>query len=240
LSACRKTAISDIEGILTTDREKCDACGDCTLACPTKARQIVGEAITIDEVFNRISRDKVFYDNSGGGVTLSGGEVMVYAGFAAELLSRLKAMRINTAIETCGYADWEDYKAVIEHTDHVLFDIKHADPRRHKEYTGVDNKMILDNLRKIIEYGSRVIPRYPLVPGVNDDEQSIRDVCRICLDNKLEMLHILPFHQAGETKWEGLDREYYFIGTEGMGVEAANRAGDICKSMGLRVSIGGS
>ena len=239
-SVCETGAISVVGGMPATDREKCSACGNCAAVCKPKARQIVGEIVAVDEVADRAMRDKVFFDNSGGGVTLSGGEVMAQAGFAARLLKKLKEMGANTAIETSAHANWEGFEAVLGHTDLVLCDIKHADPSKHKEYTGVGNELILGNLKKLCGRGSRAIARYPLVPDVNDDEQTIRNICEICIGNGIEALHILPFHQAGEPKWEGLGLEYFFKGKQGMGAQAANRAKAVCESMGLKASLGGS
>jgi pyruvate formate lyase activating enzyme len=182
----------------------------------------------------------VFYRNSGGGVTLSGGEVTVQSAFAVRLLDALREEGIHTAIETCGFAKPEIFDRVARAADLVLFDMKHSDPEKHEFFTGVDNVLIGENLKRTVRSGKRVIARYPLIPGVNDDEKTVNETGDLCMELGIDTVHILPFHQAGETKWDGIGVEYSFSGLEGMAVKDAESAKAILEEKGLIVSLGGS
>ncbi len=170
----------------------------------------MGKTYTVDQLLSELLKDKVFYRNSHGGITLSGGEVALYPEFASALLKKVKEMGIHTAIETCGYGSWENLQQIIKYTDLVLFDIKHPGSERHKQITGVDNSLILENLERLCHSGYQVILRIPLVPDVNDDEKTIADIARIAIKNRIEKIDILPFHQIGESKWAAIGKTYTF------------------------------
>ena len=148
------------DGSLVYDRAQCSLCGDCLSGCYAGARKLVAHSVSVDEVFELVMRDAVFYRNSGGGVTLGGGEVTMYPAFAAELLRRVRTQGVHTAIETCGHCRWEDLDRILEHTDLVLYDIKHPNPERHREVTGVTNRLILDNLRRVAAARKPLIIRF--------------------------------------------------------------------------------
>lgn len=240
IEVCTAHAVSLKDGALITDREKCTNCGECALVCPSKARRMVGDILTIEDVIGRVKRDRVFYKNSGGGVTLSGGEVTMQSIFAQKLLLKLKGMSIHTAIETCAYASPENFRRVAFAADLILFDFKHPDPEKHRQYTGVDNVLIHQNLLDAIAAGKKVIARYPLIPGVNDSMQDVEATGAFCKSAGIEEIHLLPFHQNGETKWVGLDKDYSFKGQEGMSVVAATKAASRLKDLCLKVCVGGS
>lgn len=222
-----------------TNRSACICCGKCADICPTYARKLIGKEYTVDELVEISLSDMVFYKNSGGGVTLSGGEVTMQAQFAAELLRELKKNSINTAIETCGYAKEEDFCLVVQNTDYILFDIKHIDPQRHKEFVGVDNKLILSNLRVAVDMGKRIYVRLPLIPDVNDDEATLKGIADVCNEMGLRDVHILPFHQAGQSKWHGLEKDYYFEGKKSMDKVTPEKARELFEARGISVNIGG-
>ena len=143
--------------------KSCDFCGKCELYCPADARKICGKEYTIDEVLKEIVKDKPFYENSGGGVTLSGGEPLAQYDFSLELLKKAKENGIHTAIETCGYAEKSKILEIAKYVDLFLFDCKETNPELHKKYTGVDNKIILDNLKALSDAGSKIILRCPII-----------------------------------------------------------------------------
>jgi len=232
-------SVSD-EGELETNRNACTACGVCCGECCTKARRIVGKAQTVEEVLAIVRRDMVFYKTSGGGLTLSGGEILAQAGFALELLKRAKEEGIHTAIETSGYGRWEDLEYILKYTDLVLFDIKHLDPEKHKQYTGVGNELIQKNLRRTREVTANIIARLPMIPQVNDDVNTVHQVGVTLRDLDIKEAHILPFHQSGELKWLSLDMDYPFEGWQGLTAEDVLSAKDILEYYGISVSIGGS
>ena len=189
--------------------QSCDFCGRCELYCPADARKICGKEYTIDEVLKEIVKDKPFYENSGGGVTLSGGEPLAQYDFSLELLKKAKENGIHTAVETCGYAEKSKILEIAKYVDLFLFDCKETDPELHKEYTGVDNKIILDNLKALSNAGSKIILRCPIIPGFNDRAEYFKGISETAEKFiGIEHIEIEPFHSLGESKYSALSREY--------------------------------
>jgi len=175
--------------------------------CPRRARAIVGRARSVDDLLAEIERDVLFYDESGGGVTLSGGEPLAQWEFAAELLRECRGRRIHTALDTCGFASEEALACVAAHVDLFLYDIKLLDDERHCLWTGVSNVTILANCRRLSAEGKRLWIRFPLIPGLNDSEGDLRDLGQFVAGlSGAEAIQILPYHAAGETKFERLGR----------------------------------
>ena len=237
---CPQKAIYVNSTGMVTDWEKCNRCGKCTDRCYSEARRVVGKWLTVSETMKEILKDRVFFENSGGGVTLSGGEVTMYPDFATELLKELQSAGVHTAIETCGHCKWEDMQRLLAHTDLVLFDLKHSDPEKHKHFTGTDNTLILENLSRASEMGKSIIIRIPLVPGVNDDEKTLNEMANIAKKANVTKIHLLPFHQIGEKKWEDLNLDYTFKNVESMQNKDAEAAKRILEKAGLQVNIGGT
>ena len=156
----------------------------------------------------------MFYKNSGGGLTLSGGEVLMQSGFASKLLKKAKELGIHTAIETSGYAQWDSFKSVLDYTDLVLLDIKHVDNEKHISYTGVSNSLIMENLKKIQKIGKPYIIRIPVIPGFNMDEKSIGEYIDFLTGSGIEEVNLLAFHQLGESKYDMMGREYGYSGVK--------------------------
>lgn len=207
VSACPRSAVRLLDGKAATDRSICTGCGLCVAACPMGARSVVGEPQTLETLLARIERDTLFFDQSGGGVTLSGGEPLAQSLFATEFLRACKDLRLHTAVDTSGYCDEETLERVAEHVDLFLYDIKLLDEARHRLATGVSNRAILRNL---LALSARAIPlwiRYPLIPGVNDaptDLEELGDFIRAL--PHAEAVQILPYHRAGEQKLDALER----------------------------------
>lgn len=189
--------------------KSCDFCGRCELYCLADARKICGKEYTIDEVLKEIVKDKPFYENSGGGVTLSGGEPLAQYDFSLELLKKAKENGIHTAIETCGYAEKSKILEIAKYVDLFLFDCKETDPELHKEYTGFDNKIILENLKALSDAGSKIILRCPIIPGFNDRAEHFKEISEIADKlSGIEHIEVEPFHPLGESKYSALSREY--------------------------------
>ena len=205
--ACAHDAIVEVNGGYTTSRERCAACGDCTELCPTGARTIVGREMTVPEVMAKIDRDRVFVDRSGGGVTFSGGEPLMQPAFLAEALEACRAAGLHAAIETSGYAPWSAM-AIGLRADLVFFDLKAADDDMHHRVTGVSNRRILENFRRIAREHPAVRPRIPLSPGINDDEANLDALARLVASTGLRDVDVLPYHTAGEAKYGRLGRPY--------------------------------
>lgn len=168
------------------------------------------QEMTAEEVVRICLQDRAFYEESGGGVTLSGGEVLAQPDFAAGLLTELGVRRIHTAVETTGYAPPEVFDRVADRTNLLLFDIKHWDPDQHRGGTGVDNRLILDNLARAIAGGKEVLPRLPVIPGYNDSLEDAAGFVRLLEEAGADRVQLLPFHQFGENKYTLLSREYAY------------------------------
>ncbi|SFL35521.1 glycyl-radical enzyme activating protein [Pelosinus propionicus] len=206
---CNHQAISKDEGVPHYfDREKCCCCGDCCEACPNGAKKKIGSLMRVEEVIKILKRDSIFYRESNGGVTFSGGEPFAQTEFLRELVLACKNFAIDTAIETSGYFEWEEAEDIIKELDTVFIDIKHMDERIHKRLTGVSNRKILENVLRISQNHHDVIIRVPLIRGVNDDRNNIEQMCQFLQENtRILGVELLPYHSLGHSKMDALDRE---------------------------------
>ena len=184
-------------------RELCTGCGSCTGACLSDALTLFGKSVTADEILPKLLEDKPFYETSGGGVTLSGGECLLQADFCKELLSKLKENGINTAIDTCGAVPFSAFEKVIPYTDTFLYDIKAIDKQVHKKCTGMTNEIILENLKRLDSLGCRYEIRIPYVPEYNDGEmKKISEFLRTL--KNLRTVRVLPYHSFAGSKYSAL------------------------------------
>lgn len=215
VEACPNKAISLNGDEVTIDRELCTSCGKCVKVCVSEALKMYGQEMSVEEVFQEVVRDKPFYQNSGGGVTASGGEPLFQADFVARLFERCKQEGIHTCLDSCGYAQFGAWEKVKPYTDLVLFDLKLMDPAAHREATGQSNELILDNLKRVIASGVPVIIRIPLIPDINDSEKNLKEVARFVIGlNGPRNVNLLPYHRLGESKYAMLDRSYHLADTE--------------------------
>lgn len=193
-------------GNLEINREKCVKCGKCIEICLNDANEIIGKKMTTQEAFDEVLKDKIFYDTSGGGLTVSGGEPSYQPAFTLELLSLAKESGINLAIETCGIGSQEFYKKCADLGATFLFDIKCLDPARHKTLTDVDNAHILSNLHYLMDRNADIIIRLPLIPDCNDSDEDIARLCDFLTENKgrYRYAEIMPYHTLGINKAEKL------------------------------------
>ena len=236
--ACPNHALS-LNSLVHTDLERCRACGACAGQCLAGARQLAGESFAVAELLPRLERDRVFYEESGGGVTLSGGEPLLQSDFAAELLAACRARRIHTVLDTCGYAHRAALEQVAPHVDLFLFDLKIMDPRRHREMTGVSNELVLANLRWLAGRSKAVIVRVPVIPGCTDDRENLDAIRSFCLRNKLGRIDLLPYHRIARDKYARLQRSYRLADAAPPEAERMRQiAGDFTRE-GLEVRIGG-
>ena len=181
-------------------------------ACPHRALTPCGKTMSVDEVLAECLKDEPFYQESGGGVTLSGGEALLWPEFCIELLGRLHAAGIDTNMETTAFAPRETFDAVTEHLDHIYIDMKHGDPARHREGTGVDNALILENTARAIAAGRDVLVRTPVIPGYDDDPEDARTMARSLKSIGATRVQLLPFHNLGEAKYDRLGYGYRLHG----------------------------
>lgn len=208
VNACPKGALSLTENGIIIDRDKCDLCGICVSVCPTKSLSFVGKKMDVEQVYKEVMKDRLFYEQSGGGVTASGGEVLMNTSFVTELFKRLKDEYIHTTVETTGFGDTKQLLALSEYTDLFLFDVKHTDREDHKKWTGVDNNIILKNLEVLAKANKKIIIRVPLIPEINDSVQNIQETINIAKRNGIKEIHLLPYHTLGVEKYNRLQRKY--------------------------------
>ena len=205
-AVCQSGAHNIENGVHTFIREKCVGCGKCESECPVNALKFYGKEMSVDELLPLLTEDREFYENSGGGVTLSGGECLCYPDFCAELLSKLKEMGIRTAVDTCGAVSREAVDKVMPYTDIFLYDVKAVDSDVHKACTGRDNSLILENLRYIDSCGKKIEVRYPYVPGYNSEEAEKIGELLATLKN-LVAVRVLPYHKYAGSKYASLGME---------------------------------
>lgn len=201
-------------------KKGCTGCGLCQKACPNSALQLEGKVTSVEEVLEVCLQDLPFYEESGGGVTLSGGETLAQPGFTKALLKALKKEGIHTALETTGFAPAQVFLDCIANADLLLFDMKHWNEEKHKEGTGVSNQEILQNMKKAVEMGKQVLPRIPVIPGYNDSLEDAAGFSALLLEIGCREAQLLPFHQFGEKKYTLLDKPYAYAGQKGLTQEA--------------------
>ncbi len=211
LSACPPRAIGkDDSGAIGVERTKCDLCGKCAEACPSEAMQIVGRAMTVEDVVREVEKDRIFYEQSGGGVTFSGGDPLSQPGFLESLLDAFRTRKIHTAVDTSGSAPHEVMDRIAARTDLILYDLKIMDDDSHRKFTGVTNALILDNLRRIAAGKTEVWVRVPLVAGINDDEENIRLTIEFLKSLKtIRSVSFLPYHPGGTEKAKRLGKRAF-------------------------------
>lgn len=199
------------DGRVVIDRSRCDGCGDCAYVCPSRALEISGRWVTVDEVLRTVEEDDAFYARSGGGLTLSGGEPLAQGAFVRPLLEAARDRGIHTAIETSGLCSWKTLSDVAPWADRIYFDIKCLDPEKHELGTGVSNKRILKNFRKLRTDRPEVevIVRTPVIPGFNDSKEDIAAIVAfIEASGGAASYELLPYHGFGEPKYAKLGRHY--------------------------------
>lgn len=198
------------EGVAVTDTAACELCGTCLDYCTENNREIAGKTYTVAELMKIINQDACFYEESGGGVTLSGGEVMTQdMDFLEELCRRLKEKDYNIAIDTCGYAPTKNYERLLPYVDTFLYDIKTLDDEVHQKYMGQSNRLILSNLEFLADHRANINIRIPVVEPVNSDETTMQAIIAYLKERiGTGKVNLLPYHNTGSSKYEKLGREY--------------------------------
>ncbi|MDG5854979.1 glycyl-radical enzyme activating protein [Clostridium beijerinckii] len=214
IDVCQNNAISLNDNHIKIDSNNCISCFACKNSCPHKALSAEGEFLTLSHVMNEVMKDEMFYEESNGGVTLSGGEVLMQHEFASELLKLLKNRNIHTAIETTGYASNKTFSKFIQDVDLLLFDIKHYDREKHFKVTNVYNDLIIENLKIAIDNGKDVIIRIPVIPNINSSLEDAKGFCKLLESVNAKKVNLLPFHQFGQKKYELLNKPYAFQNTQ--------------------------
>jgi len=235
--ACPEKAIS-----MTADRgrvidwKRCTQCLKCAEVCVAQSIAVAGRYVDVDEIINEVEQDRIFYKNSGGGVTVSGGEPLMQAEFLAVFLKTCKDRGLHTALDTSGYFSREAWSKVRPYLDLVLYDVKHLDPRIHREYTGMDNQIILANA-KIVAADVRTWFRIPLIAGLNDSPEDIKAVAEMGRAWGVEKLSLLPYHEGGVSKAGQIGRIYRFDSAKPPTDEQIERLREIAGQVGLAVTV---
>lgn len=201
------------------DRTKCKEIAEIAAACPSGALSVKGKLMTVSEVMAEAAKDIPFYNKSNGGVTLSGGEPLLQPEFAAALLRACKEKGLHTIIETSGAAGWKNLKEVLPYTDQFFYDVKLAGSDLHERFTGMKNDTILSNLKRLKESGADVCVRVPVIPGVNDDKEELKNIVQVLKDLEVNRYELLPFHQYGKGKYKSCGMEYELCELEQMPAE---------------------
>jgi pyruvate formate lyase activating enzyme len=218
----------------------CVRCGSCVDACPTQARQFLGRRMTVGEVVREIEKDHIFYDESHGGVTFSGGEPFAQSAFLLELLRACRDREIHTAVDTTGFTSSETLLAAARWTDLFLYDIKVMDDARHRKYTGVSNAMILDNLKLLGHEHRNIWVRVPIVPGINDADEDLAAAIRFAASVPgVKQVNLLTYHHTGAYKFSRLGRPYQAESIVPPDAEFFGRAATRLQSLGVPIVVGG-
>lgn len=244
LATCPQGAISSSGGEperrVRTDLQRCRLCGECVEACVAGAREIVGRLMTVEEVLSRVERDLPFYDQSGGGVTFSGGEPLAQPEFLSALLQACRALEIHTTVDTCGYAPWHVVDHLRSCVDLFLYDLKLMDEARHYKITGVSNEPILENLRALAAAGQRLRVRVPVIPGVNDDRANVHALGAFvaALPGQIG-IDLLPYHATARDKYRRLGRTYPLLDLQPATESHMTAVAARLRALGNDVRIGG-
>jgi pyruvate formate lyase activating enzyme len=237
VEACGEEALA-LGAALIVDRERCTACGDCTRACNTGALTMAGSVLPVGDILREVLRDEAFYRNSGGGVTFSGGEPTAQPRALRALAELCRENGLHTCLETCGVFGWEALRETLPSLDLFLFDLKHLDEARHEELTGVGNALVLENFRRLLEAGKPVVARFPLLPGINDEEGHLERVAEFLAGCSPGMrVDVLPYHRLGSSKYAGLGRQYPLDRLAPPSAERAGEVRDFFQGLGLAARV---
>ena len=237
VDVCTPKAITISESSIQINRVKCNLCMKCEDICSLDAINHIGEKLTINEVVTEVMRDELFYNNSGGGVTISGGEPLSQIEFTLNLLKEFKKKSLHTTLDTTGYANGEDLDKILSYTDLLLFDIKHLNPEIHQKGTGVANEIILKNFERCLKKGKKVWVRVPVIPDFNDSNQYMDKLANFLSKKPIEKISLLKYHEWGRHKYKYLDRIYPLKDINFVSDEQIQNFKNIIETYGLKATI---
>lgn len=239
---CRKSCPNEAiraDGIgIWADEKRCRRCGTCAENCAAGALEMTGKRMTVAEVMGEIEKDLVFYDQSGGGVTFSGGEPLTQFKFLYELISQCKKKGIHTAVDTSGYAPWDVVEKIAASADLLLYDLKLINSKKHEKYTGVSNTVILENLRRLAAVRKNIYIRIPVIPNVNDGENLV-ETAKLLSSLKLTKVFLLPYHKTALDKYTRLKKVYRLADLEPPLRDEMKSLARIFEDYNLNVKLGG-
>lgn len=224
---------------LSINRKICSLCGECAKKCPSEALTIVGKETSVEEVMKEIDKDSTFYEESGGGITVSGGEPLLQIDFVDAILSECKRRNIHTAVDTCGYAPRKAVENIMDKVDLFLYDLKMMNDAKHRRYTGKSNKQILENFKTLAENGNDILVRFPVIPRLNDDEDNVQKTADFILSHGVKRICLLPYHRSGIEKYRSLGRRYKLNSMKTPSQQKLNSIKRQLEVSGLVVKTGG-
>lgn len=237
---CPRSAVSILERGPVTDPENCTLCGACIAACPAGARKIIGQRMTVAEVMAQVKKDTIFYDQSGGGVTFSGGEPLMQPEFLLALLAACRAEGIRTAVDTTCYAEPQTMQRVADVADLLLCDIKHMDNELHRQFTGVGNERILSNIRILSAIAKEVYIRIPIIPGFNNSRENIEQTAQFVQSLRtVRRVDILPYNRGGLEKAVRLTGGVDLMQAQAPSDDTMAEIAETLRAYGFEVKIGG-
>ncbi|MFW6159597.1 MAG: glycyl-radical enzyme activating protein [Acidobacteriota bacterium] len=240
LDVCPLQALTKTGSVVEINRKTCDGCGLCEEACVYGALEIVGKEMSVEEVLAELEKDRIFFEESEGGVTFSGGEPLAQPEFLHAVLVGCGEKGFHRALDTSGYADFSDFNNIIPHVDLFLYDLKMIDNEKHLCFTGYSNSLILGNLTKLAQKGNQLWIRIPLIKGINDDDSEIKAMGQFLKKiGSIREIQLLPYHKGMAGKWKRLQQEDPSQGLESPGEERLNKIVDILTEFGLKVKAGG-
>ncbi len=241
IKMCPEDALTLTPKGIVTDFKACTLCGICADVCPTKAIEMSGRIYEIEELLEIIEKERVHIDQSNGGVTFSGGEPLMHPDFLLRMLKACGEKNLHRTVDTCGFADTKTLLEVAKYTELFLFDLKIMDPEKHKKWTGVSNKLILENLRVLSETGAKINIRIPLIKNVNADKKCITEMAKFVagLPGKRPEVSLLPYHNIAANKYFKLGSTYQEFDMDEPSVEIQNKAVEIFEKYGLVAELGG-
>jgi len=240
VKSCQRRAISFGAQAISVNREECALCNDCCGVCPSDALSIAGKRVSTKEVLEEIEKDRIFYEESGGGVTFSGGEPLLQPEFLNALVNECEERAIHTVVDTSGFAQYEIIDRIRDKVDLFLYDIKTMDSKEHMKYTGVSNEQILKNLKKLAESGSSIVISFPIIPSINDDDKNVTRTAEFIssLPN-IKQVNLLPYHRAGIEKYKNLGKLYKLDKIQPPSNQKIESVKEKIEAFGMTVGIGG-
>jgi pyruvate formate lyase activating enzyme len=240
IPVCPKDALTKKNVKIKIDKSKCDLCGKCCDICVYEALEMAGKKVSDTEVVNEVMKDSVFFEDSSGGVTFSGGEPTLQPEFLKALLKKFRKKSISTTLDTSGFAPYEIFESIQEDVGLFLYDLKVMDDDKHIKFTGVSNKLIKENLRRLCSHGNKVIARIPLIPGVNDDRKNMRETVDFLLSlGNIQRVNILPFHNSWCEKYKALNQEEPAVSFKPISDTRTQEIRSFFTGSGFEVKIGG-
>lgn len=240
IKVCNTGALHMQNSSILRKQEQCSLCGVCAKVCCSNALEMAGRQVSVSELLRELEKDIIFYDSSKGGITISGGEPLAQGEFSLELLQGCKKLELHTVVDTSGFGDPTLLEEISKYTDLFLYDMKLMDDERHKQHTGVSNKLILENLALLSRLGKRIWVRIPVIPGINDDEDNIAATAAwIRATGGIEQVNLLTYHNTAMEKYKRLHKQYQLSDIEVPGKEHMEHIADLYHQKGVNALIGG-